>query len=164
MGVPLYVQEIFRRENVASLFWEFRRESLSKPGNVRILYLQTRTLDWQTPPPPPPYLILLGIPVWLQSIRRVKFSMGDSRETQIDPHFLPRRSSPDPVFIARQFFGGGGGDGVGGRLVFWTDLRGPAQEVTDRQRAASKQAAGLKRYISSAPLVTKLKNCFCCCF
>lgn len=56
--------------------------------------------------------------MWLQSIRRVKFSMGDSRETQIDLHFLPRRSSPDPVFIARQSFGGGGGDGVGGRLVF----------------------------------------------
>lgn len=66
----------------------------------------------------PPYLILLGIPVWLQPIRRVKFPMGDSRETQMDPHFLPRRSSPDPVFIARQFLGGGGGEGGGGRLVF----------------------------------------------
>lgn len=165
MGVPLYVQEIFRRENVASLFWEFRRESLSKPGNVRILYLQTRTLDWQTFFPPS-ISYLVGNTCVASVNKEGKIFHGRFQGDSDWSPLSPPQELPGPLFIARQFFGGGGGDGVGGRLVFWTDLRGPAQEVTDRQRAraASKQAARLKRYISSAPLVTKLKNCFCCCF
>lgn len=59
------------------------------------------------------------------------------------PHFLPRRSSPDPVFIARHFFGGGGAKEVI-RLFseqIFADPPRKWQTDTERERAASKQAA-----------------------
>lgn len=93
-----------------------------------------------------------------------KISHGRFQEDLDVSPLSPSQELPGPRFHSQALFWGWWGEG-GGTLVFWTDLRGPAQEVADREREqrANRQQRQ-KRNISSAPVVTKLKNSFCCCF